>query len=424
MEIKDLMLFIGEQATGKSTVAKLVYFFKSLRDDLAAYMYESEIETSEILRTNYLKNIKSKFSPRFFGSTKHLPAFHLMFKYKEGSYLQIRMNDRKYINVTFTDSENGTSGVNTFGELDRICWQINDFRNHFLGRNASFLSGSQYKQFESEKKRRQIEIESLINNFFGDERDTLFIPAGRSLLSTLSEQLQTLDTYNLDFLMKAFLERINRLKPAFNLSFSEIVEDRMFHGNHLPENSKIETAIQKIKEILKGEYQIDRFGEKIFFDQENYVKLSMASSGQQEAVWILLQLFILLINREKIFLVIEEPEAHLFPKAQKSLVELITLLFNENNSQVLITTHSPYILTAFNNLIYAGNVGREHGEAGEVIPKLLWINHEEAGTYRLQDGVAEDLMDEETHLIRVEEIDTVSQSINQDFDTLLNLELQ
>ena len=31
MEIKDFNLLIGEQATGKSTVAKAIYFFRSIK---------------------------------------------------------------------------------------------------------------------------------------------------------------------------------------------------------------------------------------------------------------------------------------------------------------------------------------------------------------------------------------------------------
>lgn len=42
MEIKDFNLFIGEQATGKSTVAKAIYFFriiKSTLDHLKAFVF-------------------------------------------------------------------------------------------------------------------------------------------------------------------------------------------------------------------------------------------------------------------------------------------------------------------------------------------------------------------------------------------------
>ena len=33
IEIRDIMFLIGEQASGKSTIAKLIYFFKSLKQD-------------------------------------------------------------------------------------------------------------------------------------------------------------------------------------------------------------------------------------------------------------------------------------------------------------------------------------------------------------------------------------------------------
>jgi len=34
IEIKNILILIGEQASGKSTIAKLIYFFKSIRDEL------------------------------------------------------------------------------------------------------------------------------------------------------------------------------------------------------------------------------------------------------------------------------------------------------------------------------------------------------------------------------------------------------
>jgi predicted ATPase len=34
IEIKKVLVLIGEQASGKSTIAKLIYFFKTLRDDI------------------------------------------------------------------------------------------------------------------------------------------------------------------------------------------------------------------------------------------------------------------------------------------------------------------------------------------------------------------------------------------------------
>ena len=46
---------------------------------------------------------------------------------------------------------------------------------------------------------------------------------------------------------------------------------------------------------------------------------------------------------------IEEPEAHLFPEAQCEVMNLISLLSHNFDSQFFITTHSPYLLTILNN---------------------------------------------------------------------------
>lgn len=430
MDIKDLSLFIGEQATGKSTVAKLIYFFKKVvKDELFNCIYEHlsiDLESPNVVPSQLVNEfelgIRKQFRELFFGNSSGSNFETIAYQYKQDTWVHFEWHDEYWINIFFTkfNPENRNPFNNeVYDRLEAISEIIIEYRRKYASKYWALSSPS--ASTEKEKKEKSNEIEKIINDFFGVDINAIYIPAGRSLLATLSDQLQGL---NLDILMKEFSRRINRLKPAFNLSFNEIVKERSLNGNHLPVNERIEIAIQKIMEVLKGEYRVDRFGEKIYIDPENYVKLSMASSGQQESVWILLQLFILLLNREKVFLVIEEPEAHLFPKAQKSIVELITLVFKENDSQVLITTHSPYILTAFNNLIYAGNVGEHHPEVSEIIPEMLWLNHEKVGTYRLSGGIKEDLMDQETHLIRVEEIDAVSQSINQDFDAILNLELQ
>jgi len=52
-------------------------------------------------------------------------------------------------------------------------------------------------------------------------------------------------------------------------------------------------------------------------------------------VWILLLILLLILNIRKVFLVVEEPEAHLFPVAQKQIIDLIALLANQNENQIL-----------------------------------------------------------------------------------------
>ena len=54
-------------------------------------------------------------------------------------------------------------------------------------------------------------------------------------------------------------------------------------------------------------------------------------------------MYILMLRQEKVFLIIEEPEAHIYPSLQKKIMEFIVLFANIQDSGVLITTHSPYM---------------------------------------------------------------------------------
>ncbi|MBK1986642.1 AAA family ATPase [Sphaerospermopsis aphanizomenoides BCCUSP55] len=141
---------------------------------------------------------------------------------------------------------------------------------------------------------------------------------------------------------------------------------------------------------MKGEYCIDNRGEKIVFNQETeeYVYLSNASSGQQECIRILQDIFLNILDDVKVLRIIEEPEAHLFPVAQKQLIELLALMVNhDEDNQLIITTHSPYILTVFNNLLFANRVVEKNpaaeAEVAQIIPKDSWLKANDFSAYSL-----------------------------------------
>ncbi len=426
IKITDFLILIGEQATGKSTIAKLVYFFKSLRTDLIEYLY-NEQEIENLLDQNFLFKIRQKFSPNFFGTTKHLQSFEIQYHYRNNRFLEISLNSSQKINISFKNNKTNEDKKKdkTYKDLLKICEKITDFRKEYFTKNNALLSSKDYREINFYKKEARKQIENDINLFFGDDKDTFFIPAGRSLIATLSEQLQTIDTYQLDFLMKIFLQSIQRLKKGFSLSFEEIIEEAKLNQKNIPDNIFLNIALEKIVSILKGRYHFDSLGDKIFYDSENFVKLNFASSGQQEVVWILQQLFLFILNKDKIFLIIEEPEAHLYPIAQKKLIELITLFINLTDSQIIVTTHSPYILSSFNNLIFAKNVGKsKENQANQIIQKEIWIDFDKISTFKIDNGEIFNINDQELKLVRIEEIDHASTLINNDFDNLFELQDQ
>ena len=157
--------------------------------------------------------------------------------------------------------------------------------------------------------------------------------------------------------MEKFIEKFVRVKDIFKKfrNFEGLIES--YSENNIKE--KLYQVKNKIDKILKGEYRIDDLGEKILFNKETeeYIYLSNTSSGQQESIRILQDIFLNILDNIKVLRILEEPEAHLFPVAQKQLIELLALMVNQNDdNQLIITTHSPYVLTVFNNLLFANRV--------------------------------------------------------------------
>lgn len=111
------------------------------------------------------------------------------------------------------------------------------------------------------------------------------------------------------------------------------------------------------------------------------VKVSRSSSGQQELLPPAVALEVLRTARFRenaVTIFIEEPEAHLFPDAQKRIVYEITQVLNRLikcglDAKILLSSHSPYVMTSFNNLLEAGSIinedERKNHKVNRVMPK-------------------------------------------------------
>jgi AAA15 family ATPase/GTPase len=416
LDIKDFSIFIGPQASGKSTIAKTIFFFKSLNDDLVKYFIES-IEKNNFSKSSgtYAKSIRQKFLD-YFGASTHLNGLHLKYYYTDNIWISITIEPKhKYITPNFSEQFKD--------DFKNLVKEAIEFSSSLGQRNPSLLTSKDLLQMDSEKRKFVSYIKEKCNSIFQEDRELIFIPAGRSLLATLSDQLQFINSRNLDFLMRTFLDKINIVRPIFNKSLSDIIKERRLLTQYEIDYNKTKLAEEIISKILKGKYQYDKDGEKIFYETNKYVKLNFSSSGQQESLWILLLLFIIILEKQNVFIVIEEPEAHLFPEAQKEISNLIALMSNVEKSQVIITTHSPYILASINNLILANEVGSQNAqEVGKRINKNLWLNRDKVYAALVKNGQVEDIIDKELNIIQQENIDSVSGTINDEFDFLFQFE--
>lgn len=268
----------------------------------------------------------------------------------------------------------------------------------------------------------------IIKELFCDEYEIIYVPAGRSVLATFSEQLYDLDNTKIELPPKEFMQMINLLKKKFGTKIPEIIQDYTKTISGQIKNDDVDRAYNLIRLILKGDYVNDTDGEKIFINDRQWIKLMFASSGQQEVLWILLLIFVKILENKKVFLVLEEPEAHLFPYAQRTMIELVSLMINSTQSQVLITTHSPYILTSINLLTYSGKVenNKKNPLNKIIVPRQLRINPTKMNAFMIECNDNFNffsIKDKNEQLIDTTQIDRISEVISQETEEIMDLEI-
>jgi len=182
--------------------------------------------------------------------------------------------------------------------------------------------------------------------------------------------------------------------------------------------------------------------DKIYFGNDESIMLTEAASGIQSVVPILASI----LNNKRVHhnsYVIEEPEMNLFPSAQYELIQLLesnrrdpSPYWEDYGNIHTYTTHSPYILSALNNLLFAYKVRikllytrdslNEKPNADEINDKLrkiikAEINPDSFTAYQIKDGHAILIFDRESGLIKDNYIDEASDAVNDDFDKLMEL---
>lgn len=394
IEIKRFNILIGEQATGKSILAKLCYLFKSFPSSIF------EAVENEDDKRSLDKTFLNEFCEYFPEVTWGKGAFSITYSIGDES-IQISRKANKKPKLTYTEfytkhfsklrSQNSKLQKNNSEEVE-------DDPRRRRGR----------ERWEILRKLRNIHItacQEALGSFAAGHQ--LFIPAGRSFFANLENNIFS------------FLSSNNQLDPFLRNfgSYYESVKDFRERRWSYPEGArekKLEEAIAShMKNIIRGEYKREKRKDYIFTNDSRKVPLSTSSSGQQETLPLLLILSELTQRgfRGSQSVYIEEPEAHLFPRAQKEITELISLAHMVNKGlQIFITTHSPYILTCLNNVIQRAESSKE------LIPQ---ISISDVSAYALSQQSAQDLIDKEEGLIDASIIDEVSNELAREFEELI-----
>ena len=387
-------VFIGEQASGKSLLLKLIYFFRNVLR-VPVYSYANSEDDIRLYVYNY---------------------FQQMFRVDSG------LNDDLSIEYYYNEylvSVKSEEGRIIFICSDNLMQLYDNSRQHIIRISKQTPEVPNLNLRQGVIQSNIIDI--LEKSGLEAVNSPLFIPAGRIFLVSLQRNIfNMINSINAD----SKLPSIDPLILLFGQQYQNAIE---YFGQTSKEyiqtmlkDTQIDFFDGRFTSILKGEFIYDQLGG---FIQQNSgsVRSWHSSSGQQETLPIYLVLRNYLLSNQPSHLYIEEPEAHLYPSAQKAITELLVYVTNATNSDGLyITTHSPYILTVLNNLILANDVKDKQ----TLFDNDLLVPFEEVRAYFIAEGGARDLRDVENRLILADNLDKVSEQTALDFDNLLDLKYE
>lgn len=428
-EIKpsDFTILIGPQASGKSVVAKIVYLFRSFPRLLHHTLVQNKGKRE--LDGEYLRLFRTIF-PDYSWENK---AFRLCHTTEHGD-------------ICFEGNPNSRGRPVTIKYSEHYAKLIT---------NAQYLNKRLHETIEKEMKTKQKHRRLIDQDYeygfrlatvirkkldFGYNQSVqspVFIPSGRSFFSSLEKNVFAFlaNNINIDHFLKEFGSTYNNAKSILDIITYEDDQD-------------IKKELSLIEEVIGGKYfQERRLGKEwIISESGRKTEVVHTSSGQQEALPLLIVLttlpFIAKDIREMSNLyIVEEPEAHLFPRAQKHVLEKIVRIYHQTNERntYLITTHSPYILSVANVLIKGGILQKKFSsdslenemikeksdrlnKLNKIVPREHQIPPGKIEALLVENGTIKSIIDPLTGLINDDAIDYVSESIATDFDGLLDLE--
>lgn len=421
ISLKRLNIIIGPQGSGKSVTTKLVYFFTDI--------ILNSIRSSEdgVSLPDFKKQLQKQFAIWFPPQAWGCKRFTINFTNENFSVRVLRRTEKGVPSdeVSFSFSKEFENAYETSLALyERV-------RKKAIDALISDRSSIAQENLERSWKTRD-EVVAVYQQNLGSSTVTeqTFIPAGRAFFTSIGR-------------LVAGIEHAGSLDPA-TLRFAKIFAGFRDRSSRFLGFAGVDQAIEKRKEIMLelfgGIVQSRRDHEFIEMVDGRKVPFSSLSSGQQEllSIWYFLENMIFLDSlrssksarfpsRSSELIYIEEPEAHLFPAAQSKLLDVLVevVLSQAEGRNLILTTHSPYILSKVNVLLKAGQLSRRKrriAEIGEIVPRSCWLRYEDVTAHSIEGGAVSSIMNDEHKLVDAGFLDQISNVISDQFLALLDLE--
>ena len=401
--INKVNLFIGPQSSGKSTIAKILSFCFWL-EKYCVINQGGSLPDKDFMEK---KLISFHNMNRYFKDNSYIKyeGKWIVFEYKSLDDFSISFGDMRQAymgKVAYVPSERNVVSIPNISSLDMDENYIRGFVFDWLQIHRKFTS------------KNELNILDLGVRYFYDEEKGDILSDDKQKEISLSEASSGLQSvvplivylfYATQWIyeheMDISFDKYSALQKAFLKSID--TEGKM-------DDAKLKVALSNAAVRKVVNRVLERLSQGVVDESLVQVKDSMD----------------LLSKPHYTKLILEEPELNLFPLTQYELVkQVVKNLDFERGDELVITTHSPYIMTSFNNLIQAGNAIAE-GKTKESIVEVLGgncsLDFQLVYAWAVSDGYVKSINDEEFQLLSTDALDEASVKIGNDFDKFCDYE--
>ncbi|GAA3956593.1 AAA family ATPase [Hymenobacter antarcticus] len=395
VDFKRVTVFIGPTGGGKSTLAKLAAIMKQNE-----IVKQEKIDLDDLLSTYSIKNFETE-RMRIDWTNSNSLGFSVNYRSKdneEKAHTKAVNELNSMVDIAYDSHKVKIESLIDEGikeALEELSIDIQQVPINLLDR-------------VKERAKRAASI-ALLKHIVFPTKPT-YIPSERVFLPAIEYSWAGLMRDDIG-LSKLLLEFAN----SFSLSRKEI--------------SELDIQFLNVKYLHIDGRDFIKIPER-----EEPLMLLEAASGIQSVTPLLVLLEHLSRNTEQAqSFIIEEPELNLFPTAQfelvKILVEKCARLDGQND--LVLTTHSPYVLTALNLMCYAFRIAQQDEatakKVARLIPRHCWIDPDQFAAYYVdrpdtkRKQQVRSIINKKTGLIEENELDTASDELADVFDKLVKL---
>lgn len=345
IDIKKVTLFIGNQGSGKSTVAKLISTLTWLEKAIVKGILLSQNITSKNQLRKFLsyQKLENYLKP---DSEIYYQGDSLEFKYKKGLFLVSKKDQNQYQlpKIMYVPAErNFLSVVDRPDKLKNLPATLYTFNDEFDAAKNKFSNG----------------LELPINGT-------------RFVYDKLNKIAHIID------MSKGFKLRLSEASSGFQSTIPLFLTSK-----YLTEELHSEEDVSKKENSLEEERKLEKEVMKILTDKSLTPDVRQALLRQLSA------------RRKPVCFIniVEEPELNLFPKSQKEvLFSLVQYAYKDEGNKLIMTTHSPYFINYLTLAVKAYNVKQALTDSADIekvaaiVPIASTVNPDDLVIYQLNEA--------------------------------------